>query len=142
MEQGQLLLGVVEGRIPYGPDAKILGAKLVEAVPGSGQVTIEFDGHNFPTHVLGDVSGGFIAAMRDFIASLASATTYEKGEFGPSLELKVNFIRAAKPGTFRGLGRTVHRTKSVAFTEAELRSSSGELIATASSTLRLIRVLA
>lgn len=140
MEQGQLLLGLVEGRVPHGPDAKILGAKVVEAVPGSGQVIIEFNGQDFPTHVLGDVSGGFIAAMLDLVASLASATTYEKGEFGPSLELKVNFMRAGKPGVFRGVGRTVHRTKSIAFTEAELRNSAGELIATASSTLRLIRV--
>ena len=138
MDQGQLILGVVEGRVPYGPDAKILGARIVEAVPGSGQVTIEFDGTNFPTHVLGNVTGGFIAAMLDFIASCAPATTYEPKEFGPSLELKVNFLRAANVGKFRGVGRTVHRTKSVAFAEAELRNESGELVATATSTLRLI----
>jgi uncharacterized protein (TIGR00369 family) len=139
MEQGQVLLGFLEGRIPYGPDAKILGARILEAVPGSGQVTIEFDGTNFPTHILGNVTGGFIAAMLDLIASYAPATTFEPKEFGPTLELKVNFLRAANVGKFRGVGRTVHRTKSIAFTEAELRNESGELVATASSTLRLIR---
>jgi len=142
MNQGQLLVDVLEGRIPYGPDAKSLGANLLEAVPGSGQVTMEFDGHHFPTQWLGNVTGGFIAAMLDMVASAASATTYENGEHGPSLELKVSFLRPGKRGVFRGVGRTVHRGKSIAFTEAEIRDGAGELIATASSTLRLIRVSA
>jgi len=139
MEKRHMFWDVVEGRAPYGADAQILGAKIVEAVPDSGEITVEFDGKDFPTHALGNISGGFIAAMLDLTASTAPATTYEANEFGPSLELKVNFIKAAKAGKFRGIGRTVRRTKSVAFTEAELRNESGELVATASSTLHLIR---
>jgi len=139
MEPRHVFWDVVEGRRPPSPVAQILGAKIVEAVPNSGRVTIEFEGQGFPTHVLGHVAGGFIAAMLDVTTSLAPATTYEPNEYGPSLELKVNFIRAAQVGKFRGIGRTLHRTKSIAFTEAELRDEAGELIATASSTLRIIR---
>ena len=139
MEPRHVFWEVVEGRRPYGPDAQILGARIVEAVPGSGRITVEFDGQAFPTQVLGHVSGGFIAAMLDFTASRAPATTFEPNEYGPSLELKVSFIRAAHVGKFRGIGRTLHRTQSIAFTEAELRNEAGELIATASSTLRIIR---
>jgi uncharacterized protein (TIGR00369 family) len=139
MEPRHVFWDFMEGRRPSPPIAQILGAKIVEAVPNSGRVTIEFEGREFPTHALGYVAGGFIAAMLDLTASWAPATTYEPNEYGPSLELKVNFIRAAQVGKFRGIGRTLHRTKSIAFTEAELRDEAGELIATASSTLRIIR---
>ena len=139
MEPRHVFWDFVEGRIPDPPVAQILGAKVVEAVPNSGCVTIEFEGQGFPTHALGYVAGGFIAAMLDLTASWAPVTTYEPHEYGPSLELKVNFIRAARVGKFRGIGRTLHRTKSIAFTEAELRDEAGELIATASTTLRIIR---
>ena len=139
METKQLLAAVVEGKVPHGPDAIALQATLVEALPDSGRVVIEFDGREYPKHVLGNVSGGFVAATLDMVASLTAATTYGEGEFGPSLELKINFLRAAEPGRFRGIGRTVHRSKSIAFTEAELRNEAGELVATASSTLRIVR---
>ena len=125
MEPRHVFWEVVEGRRPYGPDAQILGARIVEAVPGSGHITVEFDGQAFPTQVLGHVSGGFIAAMLDYTASRAPATTFEPNEYGPSLELKVNFIRAAHVGKFRAIGRTLHRTTSIAFTEAKLRNRSG-----------------
>lgn len=139
METKRLLVEVIEGRLPRGADAEALNARLVEAEPDSGRIVMQFDGREYPTHALGSVAGGWIASMLDLVASLTAATTYGDGEFGPSLELKVNFLRATPPGRFIGTGRTVNRSRSIAFTEAELRTEQGELIATASSTLRIVR---
>jgi uncharacterized protein (TIGR00369 family) len=89
---------------------------------------------------LGNVQGGFVAAMLDDTLGPALATTFSAQEFGPTLELKVNFVRSAKPGIFIGTGSVVHRGNSVAFLQGELRDAEDELVATATSTVRLIRV--
>jgi uncharacterized protein (TIGR00369 family) len=130
---------MVEGKIPVPPAEKTLGFKFVDAVPNSGQITLEFEAKAEFCNVLGNIGGGFIAAMLDEVTSLAPATTYQPGEFGPTLELKVNFIKAGQPGRLRGIGRTISRTSSIAFVEGELRDEAGGLIATASATIRIIR---
>lgn len=130
---------MMEGDVPMPPAEKTLGFEFVEAIPDSGQITLEFMAKPEFCNVLGNIGGGFLAAMLDEVTSLAPATTYQHGEFGPTLELKVNFIRACKPGKLRGIGRTIHRTSSVAFVEGELRDANEAIVATASATLRIIR---
>lgn len=140
MPDRHILWDMIEGRVPYSADLLHLNGKIVEAVPGSGRIGIDFDGSDFPTHMFGNVAGGMISAMLDIVVGFTPATTYRAGEYGPTLELKVNFIRAAKPGTFHGTGRTIHRSNRIAFAEGELRDADGVLIATASTTIRIIRL--
>ena len=128
------------GEIPPPPAAKLLGWKVLEAEPGSGRIRVQFEATRDFTNPMGNVQGGFLAAMLDDTLGPALATTFEEQEFAPTLELKVNFIRPAKPGTLIGTGRVVHRGGSVAFLEGELHDSAGDLIATATATARLIRV--
>lgn len=83
MDTKLLLLAVAEGRLPHGPDAKALRGRLLEALPDSGSVRIQFDGAEFPITVLGTVTGGFIAAMLDLTASsLAPAKRMAKRSSG------------------------------------------------------------
>ena len=95
--------------------------------------------HEF-TNPMGHVQGGFVAAMLDETLGPALATTFEAQEFAPTLELKVSFIRPARPGTLVGTGRVVHRGRSVAFLQGELHDAAGDLIATATATARLVRI--
>ncbi|MBS1810348.1 MAG: PaaI family thioesterase [Acidobacteria bacterium] len=139
MSKRHVFWEVVEGKLPMPPADQTLGFEVVEAIPDSGQITLEFTAKPEFCNVLGNIGGGFLAAMLDAVTSLAPATTYQHGEFGPTLELKVNFIRACKPGKLRGLGRTVQRTSSVAFVEGALRDANETVVATASATLRIIR---
>lgn len=69
----------------------------------------------------------------------AALSTAEAGQSAVTLEMKTSFVRPARPGKFVGEATLVHRTKSVAFAEGELRDESGELIATGSTTLRFVR---
>lgn len=61
-------------------------------------------------------------------------------EFGPTLELKVSFLRAARPGRIVGEARVVHRTRSIAFLEGRLFDAAGEPVAAATSTVRIQRL--
>ncbi len=73
----------------------------------------------------------------DFIAGRKPARG--DGAFAPTLELKVSFLRPAAPGRLVCTGRVVHRGGSIAFLAGELRNESGDLLATATATARIIR---
>jgi uncharacterized protein (TIGR00369 family) len=139
MSDRHLFWDVVAGRLPPPAADRTLGFRVLEAEEGSGCIRLEFDGRAEFVNPLGHIAGGFVAAMLDATVNLAPATTYAAGEFGPTLELKVSFIRPATVGTLIGIGRTVHRTNSVAFAEGELRDTDGTLVATATATIRIVR---
>jgi uncharacterized protein (TIGR00369 family) len=128
------------GEIPPPPAAKLLGWKVLEAKPGSGRIRVQFQASHEFTNPMGNVQGGFLAAMLDDTLGPALATTFGEHEFAPTLELKVSFLRPAKPGTLLGTGWVVHRGGSVAFLEGELRNADGDLLATATATARLVRL--
>lgn len=128
------------GEIPPPPAARLLGWKVLEAQPGSGHIRVQFEATKDFTNPMGNIQGGFVAAMLDDTLGPALATTFGENEFAPTLELKVSFIRPAKPGTLIGTGHVVHRGGAVAFLEGELRNAADELIATATATARLIQV--
>jgi uncharacterized protein (TIGR00369 family) len=128
------------GEIPPPPAAKLLGWKVLEAKPGSGRIRVQFEATRDFTNPIGNVQGGFLAAMLDDTLGPALATTFGEHEFAPTLELKVSFVRPAKPGTLFGTGWVVHRGASVAFLQGELHDAAGDLVATASATARLVSV--
>ena len=88
---------------------------------------------------MGNVQGGFLAAMLDDTLGPALVATLEDGEFAPTLDLKVSFLRPAAPGRIAGTGRIVHRGGSIAFLAGELRDERGEILATATATARIKR---
>ena len=141
MGEGESLFwAAARGEIPPPPAARLLGWKVLEAEPGSGRIRVQFEAIQDFTNPMGNVQGGFVAAMLDDTLGPALATTFAENEFAPTLELKVSFIRPAKPGILIGTGRVVHRGGAVAFLEGELRNATNDLIATATATARLIQV--
>jgi uncharacterized protein (TIGR00369 family) len=128
------------GEIPPPPAAKLLGWKVLEATPGSGRIRVQFEAIQAFTNPMGNVQGGFLAAMLDDTLGPALATTFSEREFAPTLELKVNFVRPAKPGVLVGTGWVVHRGGSVAFLQGELHNAAGDLLATATATARLVQL--
>ena len=55
-----------------------------------------------------------------------------------TLEIKTTCLRAARMGVFVAEARVLKSGRSIAFLEASLRNSDGELIATATTTANLI----
>ena len=124
----------VEGRVPGAPASQLLEWKCLDIDPGEGTVTVQYQAKPDFLNPAGVVQGGFVAAMLDDAMAPAVFATLEPGQFSPSLELKVNFIQPAKPGTLIARARVVHRGRSIVFVEGDLKTPEGKLIATATAT--------
>lgn len=130
---------IVDGRRPAPPAAATLGWQLSWVAPEHGEIEVFLDARNGFTNATGSVQGGFLAAMLDATLGPALVATLPDGQYAPTLELKVSFLRPASPGRITGTGRVVHRGGSIAFLAGELRDESGEVLATATATARIIR---
>ena len=100
---------------------------------------MQFDAKPEFLNPMGNIQGGFLAAMLDSTLSPALATTLKSGQMCPTLELKVSFLRPARQGPIIGTARVVHKTSSVAFLEGELRDPDNRVVATGTATARIIR---
>lgn len=84
------------------------------------------------------VQGGYITGMLD--AAMAYAIIGMPGvcDGVATLEIKVNFMAPGHPGTMTGVGQIVHNGKSIGYLDGKLHQG-GRLIATATSTVKLLR---
>jgi uncharacterized protein (TIGR00369 family) len=129
---------VMEGRKPPPPAAALLGFQLIAIEPEAGTIRVRFQAKPEFANPIGNVQGGFLAAMLDDTLGPALVATLPAGQFAPTIELKVNFVAPAKIGSLIGTGRVVARTGSLAFLAGELHDEAGTLIATASATARIV----
>ena len=126
------------GRQPAPPAAATLGWELSWVAPERSEIEVFFQARHEFTNPMGTIQGGFLAAMLDDTLGPALAATLGDGEFAPTLELKVSFLRPAAPGRIIGTGRVVHRGTSIAFLSGELRNDVGDMLATATATARIL----
>jgi uncharacterized protein (TIGR00369 family) len=129
----------VEGRGPLPPAAATLGWAVCWVAPERGEIEIRFDARDTFVNPMGKVQGGFLAAMLDDTMGPALVATLPAGQFPVTLELKTSFLRPASPGRIIGTGRVVHRGGSIAFLAGELRDETGDVLATGTATVRIIR---
>jgi uncharacterized protein (TIGR00369 family) len=133
-----LFWDAVEGRAPLPPAAATLGLELIAADVESGTIEVAFAATEAFTTPMGDVLGGFLAAMLYDTVGPALLATLEPGQFISTLDLKATFLRQAFPGRLVGKGRVVHRDRDIAFLEGSLTNSDGAVVATAAATARVI----
>ena len=128
------LKAIVDGTLPQPPISETLGFHLVAAEPGRAV----FAGTPGLRHYnpIGTVHGGFAATLLDSAVACAIATTMKKGDVWTTLELKINYVRAltAETGSVRAEGRIIHRGRSVATSEGDLKDAAGRLYAHATTT--------
>jgi len=130
-----LLLDAARGK-GTPPAASLLGWEALRIEPGL--VRARFAARDSFCNPMGTVQGGFLAAMLDDSMGPALFTLLDEGAAAPTLELKVSFLRPARPGALIGEGRVVHRSRGVAFLEGTLATEDGELVATATATARIV----
>ena len=116
----------------------LLGMRPLLVEPG--HVRIEFRATEQFLNPAGIVQGGFLTAMLDDTMGPAAIAQLGPGYFTPTLELKVSFLRPARPGRLVCDGRVVHMGKSVAFLEGSLADDEGSVIATATATARVVKL--
>jgi molybdopterin converting factor subunit 1 len=130
---------LVGNQVPQLPGyVDLLGMRPLSAEPG--HVRMEFIASEQFLNPAGLVQGGFITAMLDDTMGPAAIAQLGPGHFAPTLELKVNFLRPVGPGRLVADGRVVHMGKSVAFLEGSLADEDGNVVATATATVRVVKL--
>ncbi|MHB1486981.1 MAG: PaaI family thioesterase [Acidimicrobiales bacterium] len=127
----------VEGRVPLPPAAVTLGWELIAANPEEGTIEVAFTATDAFLNPAGVVQGGFLAAMLDDTLGPALVCGLEPGDFAPTADLHVQFLRPARPGRLVGRGRVVRRGRDVAFLAGELLDEEGTVVAVATSTVQI-----
>jgi uncharacterized protein (TIGR00369 family) len=130
-----VLRAASEGLIETPPAAALLGWTALSLEPG--HVRVQYTARPEFGNPHGAIQGGFLAAMLDDAMGPALFTTLPADQFAPTIEMKVNFVRPARPGAIIAEGSVVHKTSSIAFLEGKLTTVDGDLIATSTATARI-----
>jgi uncharacterized protein (TIGR00369 family) len=133
MDRESFFWQIQNGKLPAPRAATTLGITIKAVSPEQGTIEVEFPGKPEFTNSAGNIQGGFLAAMLDDTMGPALAATLGQGEFAPTLNLNVSFVRPAKVGSIQGNGRVLKRGKEICFLAGELYQG-GELIASATAT--------
>lgn len=86
---------------------------------------------------MGMAHGGYTATILDSACGIALLTTLAEGQKFATLELKVAYHKAVsgQSAPVRAEGKVLTRGRQIAFTEARLFDTAGQLLASATSTL-------
>jgi uncharacterized protein (TIGR00369 family) len=127
----------VEGRVPLPASAVTLGWELVSVSPEEGTIEVAFAATEAFVNPAGVVQGGFLAAMLDETLGPALVCGLDPGDFAPTTDLHVQFLRPARPGRLLGRGRVVRRGRDVGFLAGELIDEAGAVVAVATATVQI-----
>jgi uncharacterized protein (TIGR00369 family) len=120
------------------PAAKLLGWHLLDARPEEGWLKVGFDGKPDFCNPAGFIQGGILSAMLDDTMGPAVLIMTEGKSYTTTITLTVNFLASAKPGPIVAEARVTQLGKTIAFMEGKLTAEDGTLIATATTTARLL----
>lgn len=120
------------------PAAQALGLSIEGFDAEAGIAELAFEAGETLCNKWGGLQGGMVAAMLDEALSHAAGLTLEWGQICPTLEMKVSYLEAARPGRLRARGAMVKRGRSVGFAEAVLTDAEGCTLATATGTFTFV----
>jgi uncharacterized protein (TIGR00369 family) len=112
-----------------------LGFRRVDAEPGT--CTVEWDAptaYCFPSASGPIVQGGLVTALLDASMGGATWSVTGDGEQFLTADLRVEFLRASRPGLLRATGFVVRRTRRVIFCGSELYDDTGGQLASSRCT--------
>ena len=124
--------------IPMPPCAKLLGWRVLDARPKDGWIKILFDGKSDFCNPAGFIQGGMLSSMLDDTMGPAVFVMTEGRLFTTTITMTVNFLAPARPGPITGEATVTQLGKTIAFAEGRLTAEDGTLLATASSSIRLV----
>jgi len=131
------LRGIIDNAHPNPPISETLGFHLAEVDPGRAVFTCVPGFRHY--NPIGSVHGGLAATLLDSALGCAIFSTLKKGDTWTTLELKLNFVRAMTEdtGLVRAEGRVIHRGRTVATSEGDIKDAAGRLYAHATTTCML-----
>ncbi len=122
----------LDARIRRAPYHQWLGLSIVEA--GDGEIVIELPWRDeFVVNPEGGYAhGGVLATLVDLTADWAIATRL--GRPFPTIDLRVDYHRAATKGLLRARGRIIKLGSSFSTAEASVEDEAGRLLASGRGT--------
>jgi uncharacterized protein (TIGR00369 family) len=125
-------------RMMLPPAAKLLGWHLLDARPEEGWLKVGFDGKAEFCNPAGFIQGGMLTAMLDDTMGPAVLIMTDGKLYTTTISLTVNFMASAKPGPITAEAKVTQLGKTIAFMEGKLTAEDGTLLATATTTARLL----
>lgn len=116
--------------------ARLFGLELTYT---SDECRIEFDLKDFMFNPQGGLHGGISAFVLDI--SMGHLLHRSSGP-GTTLEMKVQYLKAAKAGRLTCIARFIRHGRSISFLRSELVDSQGDMIAYATSTWKSLQPVA
>lgn len=113
--------------------ARLLGLNFSYA---DGTCLIDFEAQAFMFNPQGTLHGGLIATVMDIC--MGHLLHHTDGP-GTTLEMKTQYVRAARTGRLRCTGEFTHRGRSVSFLRSTLADSAGDVIAFATATWKRLK---
>jgi len=92
---------------------------------------VSFEMTDFMTNPQGGLHGGVIAFVLDISMG---HLLWKKAGAGTTLEMKVQYAKAARAGRLTATARFLRQGRSISYLRSELTDESGELVAFATST--------
>jgi uncharacterized protein (TIGR00369 family) len=120
------------------PISRLLGWRLIDMTPEEGRIRVGFEGKPEFCNPAGFIQGGILSAMLDDTMGPAAFIMSNGKMFTPTVTMTVNFLSPGKVGAFECEAKVVQMGKTVVFVDAKLMDSEGTLVATATSTSRLV----
>jgi uncharacterized protein (TIGR00369 family) len=120
------------------PSSKLLGWHLIDARPDEGWIRIGFDGRKDFCNPAGFVQGGILSAMLDDTMGPAVFVMTDGKLFTATITMTVNFLAPAKPGKLIGEANVTQLGRAIAFVAGKLMSEDGTVLATATTSARLV----
>jgi uncharacterized protein (TIGR00369 family) len=119
------------------PFVSLLGFELIEFDGGHSEIHYEAK----PEHCnsFSVTHGGACMTLLD-VAMAVAARSVDKEMGVVTIEMKTSFMQPAR-GMLSGKGRLMHRTATMAFTEATIYDSAGRACAHATGTFKYVRRL-
>jgi uncharacterized protein (TIGR00369 family) len=130
---------MIAGDYPQPPIASLMNFWLVSAEPG--KAVFECEPGEYHYNPLGMIHGGLACTLLDSVVGCAGHTTLPAGVGYTSIDLNVSYLRPilATSGLLRATGRVVKGGQRVIFASGELTDAAGTVLATATSSLLVLR---
>jgi uncharacterized protein (TIGR00369 family) len=135
----EAMQAIASGELPPPPIAQLLGFEIPEASEGRARFALRGGEEHY--NPLGVIHGGVTATLLDSAMGCAVQTTLPAGVGYTTLELKVNFVRAARAGMrLVADAEVIHRGRTVATAEGRMiDGDTGKLLAHATTTCLIIQ---
>ncbi|EFV13178.1 PaaI family thioesterase [Segniliparus rugosus] len=127
-----------DGKLPGPPISALLGIEHVSFA--EGEVAFRCEPDESAYNPIGVVHGGLVCTLLDSVCGCAAHTLLPAGVGYTSIELKVSYLRPVRAGdVLTARGWVVKPGSRVTFAEGEVRNQEDKVVASASSSLLIIK---